>query len=387
LHVLMEEHLERTGSANEFEFARMKLDSNGACPFLSKDRLCDIQKEHGEAYLSVTCSNYPRNTKTIDSIRERSLLLSCPEAARLVLLDRRLVPLKKDARSRGARYDALLAAVANIPLAATPLACFWPVRNFSVMLLLDRSYPLWQRVSLLSMLCKRIQAFMDKQEWNRIPALLTEHVSMIATGSLRTALHTIPAQTSPQLGIVMTLIEEYATSCARQLRFAECIEDFAHGIGHEPGRTATDLAPNYVDAYNRYYSPWAAKNEFMLENYFLNYVFGRLFPFGNPGPEQGLHPYREAQLLCFQYGLIKGLLIGMAGHYRSSFSPDHVVKLIQSFAKAVEHNASLLLRIENFFQTRGLNDTNGIAALLRDGAPEAPAQAPKVPTQVPVSPL
>ena len=64
------------------------------------------------------------------------------------------------------------------------------------------------------------------------------------------------------------------------------------------------------------------------------------------------------------------VLIGMAGHYRSALAPEHVVKLVQSFSKAVEHNKSLLQKIENFFETNGLNSTNGIAALLRETPPK-----------------
>src|SRR5271155_102584 len=382
LRTIVDQGLERTGSDSDFEHARVRLHDDGTCPFLAEDRLCAIQKEHGEDYLSRTCSQYPRACKTIDGIEEQSLLLSCPEAARLVLLNRKLTPQKK--KSHPASF---LDHGAGTVSPSTPLACFRPVRNFAVQLLQDRSYPLWQRVFLLNMYCKRMEALTTKREWNRMPSLLNEHAAMIANGSLRAALNSIPEQTTVQLGIVMTLVDDRPSSSWISRRFVECIEDFAHGVGYQPGRTAVDLVQNYVDAYDRFYQPWIAKHEFMLENYLLNYVFGHLFPFGQPGPEQGLHPYRESQLLCFLYGLVKGLLIGMTGHYGLSFSSDHAIKLIQSFSKSVEHNAGLLKRIETFFATHGLNDTNGIAALLREGAPEVPVQTPKVPTQMPVSPL
>ncbi len=387
LRTIIKQHLECTGNASDFEYAQVKLNSAGVCPFLSEDRLCAIQKEHGESYLSLTCSQYPRVRKTADGIEERTLLLSCPEAARLVLLDQQLVPLKENGQSTGSRYHELSANnTTSSWQASTPLSYFLPVRNFAVLLLQDRSYPLWQRVFLLNMFCKRMEALTDRQEWNRIPTLLSEHSGIIAGGSLRVALNAIPAQTLLQLGIVMTLIEERASSGKNQ-RFAECIEDFARGIGYQPGSTAIDLVQNYIDAYDGYYAPWLEKHGFMLENYLLNYVFGHLFPFGKGGHEQGLHAHRESHLLCIQYALIKGLLVGMAGYYQSSFSSDHVVKLIQSFSKAVEHNAGLLLRIENFFEINGLKDTQGIAALLRDGLPYAPAQAPIVTAQIPISPL
>jgi lysine-N-methylase len=48
-------------------------------------------------------------------------------------------------------------------------------------------------------------------------------------------------------------------------------------------------------------------------------------------------PLTEYLVMCVLYAVIQGLLIGMAGHYQEAFAAGHVVKLVQSFAKAVEH--------------------------------------------------
>jgi lysine-N-methylase len=61
---------------------------NGAnqCPMLGEDRLCRIQAELGEGLLSHACATYPRIVHEIGGVEEKALTLSCPEAARLVLL-------------------------------------------------------------------------------------------------------------------------------------------------------------------------------------------------------------------------------------------------------------------------------------------------------------
>ncbi len=51
---------------------------DGACPFLSQERLCMIQKEYGDAYLCPTCRVFPRSPHTVDGITEVPLTLSCP---------------------------------------------------------------------------------------------------------------------------------------------------------------------------------------------------------------------------------------------------------------------------------------------------------------------
>jgi lysine-N-methylase len=63
--------------------------------------------------------------------------------------------------------------------------------------------------------------------------------------------------------------------------------------------------------------------------------------------------------------VIDGLLIGMAGHYREAFGSDHVITLIQSFSKAVEHNPTYLKEMSDFVRGRNLTDNRGIAILLK----------------------
>ena len=66
-------------------YSAIKMKKNGYCPFLSKDKLCGIQKKYGENYLSQTCNRFPR--REIDFITNKfvTLKLACPEAARLCL--------------------------------------------------------------------------------------------------------------------------------------------------------------------------------------------------------------------------------------------------------------------------------------------------------------
>jgi len=58
-----------------------------ACPFLNEKNLCGIQLKHGEKFLSQTCATYPRVTSYFGKFFERSLTLSCPVVAELVLFN------------------------------------------------------------------------------------------------------------------------------------------------------------------------------------------------------------------------------------------------------------------------------------------------------------
>ncbi|CAM2065433.1 flagellin lysine-N-methylase [Sulfidibacter corallicola] len=71
--------------ANE-SFAFLKMKEDLFCPFLDKG-LCVIHRDHGESHLPTVCATYPR--RILELPREDVLTgsLSCPEMARVCLLD------------------------------------------------------------------------------------------------------------------------------------------------------------------------------------------------------------------------------------------------------------------------------------------------------------
>lgn len=75
----------REGSKENY--GKIKMKPSGECPFLDEKMLCKIQSKLGEEYLSETCFSYPRYTSKIDGKYERVATMSCPEVAKLALLN------------------------------------------------------------------------------------------------------------------------------------------------------------------------------------------------------------------------------------------------------------------------------------------------------------
>lgn len=80
-----------SGALAETNFAQIRMNTSRKCPLLSADGLCRIQVEHGAELLPSACANFPCVTYCIDGAMEEALSLSCPEAARLVLLNPQLL--------------------------------------------------------------------------------------------------------------------------------------------------------------------------------------------------------------------------------------------------------------------------------------------------------
>ncbi len=61
------------------------------CAFLDENNLCDIYSEAGPEMFCRTCKTYPRHFEEFENVREISLAMSCPEAAKLILEPKELV--------------------------------------------------------------------------------------------------------------------------------------------------------------------------------------------------------------------------------------------------------------------------------------------------------
>ena len=59
--------------------------TNRRCAFLEDNDLCALYTAMGPEALCDTCRNYPRHMEEFEGLREYSLSLSCPEAARIIL--------------------------------------------------------------------------------------------------------------------------------------------------------------------------------------------------------------------------------------------------------------------------------------------------------------
>ncbi|WP_183790116.1 flagellin lysine-N-methylase [Tunturiibacter gelidoferens] len=353
--------------ATESLYARIKPNASGRCPFLSAERLCGVQKEYGSAHLSATCSTYPRALNSVENELEISLYLSCPQAARQVLLDADSTRAMGDASSANFRSDRFSRLATGEGSIHKPIRYFWEVRDLVVAMIQDRRRPLWQRLFLLGMLSKRLNEVTTAQEDDAVPEILGSYWEILESGALRDKLEMVPAQPAVQLDVVLRLIDQRirAGSCGQ--RFLECFDEFLQGIGYSAGSTSPSDALHYVEAEARYCAPFFAAHPHILENYLLNYVYRTLFPFGREASAH-ITPqviFGEFLLMVTQYALVYGLLVGMAGYRREAFGEEHVVKLVQSFSKTVEHSPSYLKDINQLIESRGLGDPQGIAMLLK----------------------
>jgi lysine-N-methylase len=365
-----------TNQLTSMDYARIPLSTHQKCTFLDGEQLCGIQRQFGTEMLSVTCKTYPRAMLNSGGQQESALNISCPEAARVTLLAPDLLrECDSNVAGRADRYAALRRDARHLPRQYQPRLA---VREFALLQLTDRSYPLWQRLYLLDILARRLDALSGDASVATWAAANPVAVSILLSNSarvaelqlLRPAMDEIQAQSSEQLSLLIELVRMRVSVPPVPTRFFECVQAFEAGLGCATAQNEQQILDAYAEGYRRYYRPLMEQHPHLLENYLMNHVFKNSYPFGRerpasaaPGPAPDAE--REHLSMCVHAALAQTLLIGMAGHYRESFGLEHVVKLVQSLARAIEHSKQFLDQIDVYLREKNLNHPRGIALLLR----------------------
>jgi lysine-N-methylase len=349
-------------NASEYNYAKIRLTEEDICPFLDEKRLCSIQRKLGEKYLSITCTAYPRITNLVGETMERSLTLSCPEAARLILLNPSLMEFDGDEEDSSIRNAIAYTINSNdFHMLQQPGKYFWDMRIFIITLLQERSYPLWQRIIILGFFCQKLTELARQGKSHDIPETIGLYTRRIQTGAYCEALKTVSNNTVIQMELLSILTNYRLESGMKSRRFLDCFNDFSRGIGYLAKDDEESLAQRYEEAAVKYYQTFMDQHAYIMENYLVNYVFKELFPV------QGQkHIFDNYVLLVVHFSLIKMLLTGMAAFYKNEFSIDHVIKVFQSFSKEIEHNKAYLVAVIEFLEKNQLNTMPYMAALIKN---------------------
>jgi lysine-N-methylase len=306
-------------SSGDDDYAQIKLSGDG-CQFLDQG-LCSIQQRLGEEYLSNMCATYPRVVNRAGEVWQRSLDLSCPEAARMALLDPRPMQFHEAEFHDGAMRPGNIPALDVSALSGTaePYRLFRDVRQRVIAHLQDRSLPIAQRLLRVG----------------RVSEELAGHEAGDP-----------PPESPPaaQLEMVLDLIVARISSDANPKRFLECYREFMQGLAWTPKSTMEEIGERYEEAYSSYYVPFLNGHEHMLEHMLVNYAHRTLFPLGLPESNRRLAQERapgvtaQYMLMVAQYAIVRTLLIGMAGFHKEALGAAHAIKLIQACAKTFEHS-------------------------------------------------
>lgn len=347
-------------TGNVDNYAHFIMDSKGRCPMLEESGLCGIQAELGEQSLSPTCTTYPRAINKVGKIFEMSAKLSCPEIARLALLNSEGIEfehMEYDMNSGwGHRNNLDTSKLDNGEY------LFWDLRVFTIEIIQNRNLYLSDRMIFLGLFLNKLQSLLNEQQYERVPALIEEYKNKLNSPSFISSLSHIQINIELQLQLALNLIEERNNSGGTVPRYNECYSEMLSGFDFDiEGQVDLNkLKKKYMVNHNDFYKPFMNNYGYMIENYLVNYIFENLFPNTSNGDV-----FNQFMRISVLYTMLRIHLVGISGFYKD-LNPDLAIKVIQSFVRVVEHNQSYLNSITELLQQNGLDSMAHITTLLKD---------------------
>ena len=316
--------------------AKIKL-KNGRCAFLSQKGLCDIYTVLGKKYLSHTCSLYPRTINQINGKIEYSLICSCPEAARQILLGEKQMRfedfLPEETRS-------LISADITIrPLKPENWRdYFLSIRSCSIKILQNRQYAIDDRIKLLGYFMEDLEKYKGKESVKKISGVIKEYYKMCDRSEPIIGRSNEAREKAEIAGLFEALWRFRLNKKIKSERYKECLEETFLGLGQQEKLNLEVFELSYKKAYEEAYSSFIKDREYMLENYFVNYIFERCMPLDSDGPAKS---FRRMKLY---EQLIKLHIAGITA-YNKEFTQAMFIKLIQSLTKTFDHDDETLMFI------------------------------------------
>lgn len=144
---------ERLRKSIDWEEGTFHQKEDRRCAFLNDSNLCDLYTALGEERLCTTCTNYPRHIEEFENIREYTLSVSCPEAARILLNRKEPVQFVEEevpGEEEWEDFDFLLHSQLE------------EARRVMIAILQDRTKSIGLRTYLISEIGQKLQEYVDE---------------------------------------------------------------------------------------------------------------------------------------------------------------------------------------------------------------------------------
>lgn len=343
-------------SNSEAAYAKIVLDENNLCPMVLEDGLCKIHKELGEKYLCNTCVTYPRHITKVGTVIEKSLTLSCPEAARLALLNKDGIGFEEVQEPRNAR-----GTVAGI-LSLEKHLYFWDLRMFIISLIQNRQQPLEIRLMMLGIFLQKVGEIGECDYKEQLPSLMQGMIDRFNDVGYIESLSQIDRNLHYQINLAKDLIEYRLSSVIRTKKYLDILNQLLEGLALGDSKGELDIDESirlYKAVDEKIYRPFIIEHEYILENYIVNYIYKNLFPY-----DKGTL-FESYMVLVINVSLMKIHLIGMAAK-QNQLTTDMIIECIQQLSKVIEHNSSYLNGVCDGMKKSGYATLAHMCALIKN---------------------
>lgn len=231
---------------------------NNNCAFLNKNLLCDIYSNLGEDYLCHTCKTFPRIIEEYGNLREITLSLSCPEAARLILKDNKKLDFEVTENDEFVTSYNSISADLYIQILGA--------RQVAFNIIQKTNFNLNTRISILLMFAKEIQENIDECEISKITEIRKKYSDKTFLEDLALSLDKFKENTEKKY----SLINEYFNVFNGLEKINENWNITIHyAIDILFNKNDSNFYKNSINRFDDYYK----NNQYEFENLFTYFIF------------------------------------------------------------------------------------------------------------------
>lgn len=302
------------------------------CAFLNEENLCDMYIEAGSGMLCDTCRRYPRHIEEFEGMREISLSLSCPEAARIILSQTDPVAFrtfeKETAEETYDDFDYFL------------FSALMDTRDYLLAVLQDRSVPVRDRVAKLLVCTHDFQLAVAKQElfsWETIRA--RHECSGFSSAFLekisdRCFLDVDRTDLMKQIWkTVVPKLEVLSPSWTGFLR--QTLTDLYHACSEETSYRKLLLA------FQETFPEWQVQKEQLMVYWLYTYFCGAVY-------DERIFAKGKMAVLCTLF--IEELVLGLFVERQEGLAFEDLVSVSYRFSRELEHSDQNLNTLEELLE-------------------------------------
>lgn len=319
----------------------------GRCAFLMENNLCELYLEGGPSMLCKTCREYPRHTEEFKGVRERSLSMSCEEAANLILGLREPVRFltKEDGREEVyPEFDSFLYKKLT------------SVREVLFFLLQNRDWSIGLRASMALGLGHDLQRRIQEGTLCQVDDLLKQYQLPTCSEAIQKKRKALQGSDSLRYEIMkdwFSLFNQLEVISEDWPDYIEDLKDILFEKGEELYRKNRSNFNHDINGSEERKRTWDQWREQLLIYFIYTYFCGAVYD------EQ---PYVKVKMAVVCTMLIEELALGVYLKNGGSLSLSEFAGLAHKVSREIEHSDHNLSTLEINFRTDG---AYGIKRILR----------------------
>lgn len=331
--------------APDVDYGKVKLKKDKRCPFLDECNYCIIQSNLGEEYLSNVCTSFPRILNKIDGYYEMSLDVSCPEAARLLLLKEEGIEFEENEETLGKHIISSEIDTKSKEFKNLPIKYFKEIRDLSIKIIKNRKFDLNKRLYILGEFINELEEEL-KYNYENVPRFIKDYdINSVKDPYEKDEFsYLLQVDFFKKTMKYLNILNEVDS-----LSFKDYTREVMTGFNFEDDNISK-YANIYIEAFEEYSKEYMIKNSFIFENYLVNFIYNYMFPFS-----ENQSVFDGYIMLLMRYSFIRFYLVGKYIVNKNN-SKEDIAKFIQVFSKSIGHHRNYLVNLLKYIKEKEFNN-------------------------------